>query len=196
MVPPFFLGRKSMPLPALIAAAVAAIGTYIVVPKLAEEVEKKVGKLAAQEVLDRMGIPLDLDGEVNQITITQAINAGVLGGDIEFTNLFDRDAVRADVRRIAIAGAGEAFGYEGGLGIQELKERLIASVIDDVRAQIAAGEGDYIDAAKGLVSAHEAISRPVNTTASTPIDMSEKGVKNRAKQARYRAAHKRVWVQR
>ena len=107
---------------------------------------QQIGKVAAQQALEGLGIPLDLDGDVSQETITQAINEGILGGEMQFRNLFDREMVEADLKRIAIEQAGQAFGFEGGLSIEGIREKLVSQIISEVQENIASAGGEYIDA--------------------------------------------------
>ena len=181
-----------MALPAFVVG-VASILALVFNRKLEERAAQEIGKLAAQSALDKLGIPLDLDGEVNHETITQAINAGVLKGEVTFTNLFDKDAVKADVRRIALERAGAAFGYEGGLSVDAVSLRLVAEIIQEVRADIAAGAGPYIDAAQDLQGVLSKL-KPRHDDWATPKNFTQKGINNRARQAAYRAAHSRKWL--
>jgi hypothetical protein len=159
-----------------------------------QEAEAKIGAYAANVALNLMGLDIPLDADVNQLTLTQAINAGVLGGEVTFTNLFDKDAVRADVRRIALDRAAASFGYDGAAGVEGLRRKIISDVLRDVRAEIEAGAGDYIDAAPDSAKALDVLNSEKKEDWNTPTDFSEKGEKNRARQATYQASHTRVWV--
>lgn len=185
-----------MPLPAIgaVLGAVGAIVGFFVVPELKERATREIGKVCAQAVLEKMGIPLDLDGEVNHQTITAAINEGVLGGQIEFTDLFDRDAVEADIKRIAIEQAGASFGFEGGLSIDAIKERLIGEVMAEVQENIAQGGGEYAEAALDLAGVLRNINRPRVDDWAEIKNFSKEGEQNRARQETYRNSHSRRWI--
>ena len=148
----------------------------------------------ARAVLDYRGIPLDLDGEVNQFTITEAINSAVMPDGVKFENLFDKEAVRRDVKRLAIDYAAEAFGFEGSLDADQLKAELMREILAEVKADIASGAGDYIDATKGLALAQRLIDAPEPFDWQAPRVFSKKAEKNRARQEVYRASHSRTWT--
>ena len=185
-----------MPLPAILAGASAALAAAIAADDLftGGRVQDAIGKRAAQAVLDARGIPLDLDGEVNQETITAAINSAVMPDGITFENIFDKDAVRRDVKRIALANAAEAFGFEGGLSAAQIKQQIVSQISAEVEQDIADGGGEYLDAAKGLVSLQRLLSRPEPFDWQAPRVFTKKAEKNRERQATYRGSHKRVWI--
>lgn len=183
-------------MPGFLAAAAPVLAALMVADDLLTggAVQAEIGKRAAQAVLDGRGIPLNLDGEVNHETITQAINAAVMPEGVEFSNLFDNDAVKSDVRRIGLAYAAEAYGYEGGLSASQLRERITSEIVREVLDDISAGGGEYMDAALGLVAAQRLIDKPEPKKWNVPRVFTVKAEKNRERQARYRASHKRVWI--
>ena len=185
-----------MPLPALLAGAVTALAAAIVIDDILTggRISDAIGKKAAQLVLDARGIPLDLDGEINHFTITAAINAAVMPDGVAFENVFDKDAIKRDVKRIALGQAAQAFGFEGGTDIDVLKEQIISRVMAEVRDDIAAGGGDYMDATKGLAAVQRLINRPEPKDWQVPRVFTAKAEKNRERQATYRASHKRKWI--
>jgi hypothetical protein len=162
--------------------------------KISQENEDAIGAFAARQAIKLLGIDIDLDGEVSEQSITRAINTSILGGQFEFRNLFDREAVKADVRRIAIMKAAEVYGFDGSTGIQGLKEKILADVHSQVRDEIEAGQGDYMAAAPDSAIALSVLEKPKNESYNTPRDFSAKGVSNRARQAKFRANNSRVWV--
>ena len=94
---------------------------------------------------------------------------------------------------VAVEKAGQAFGYEGGLGVVAIKARLVSEILAEVRADIAAGAGPYIDAAHDLQGVLKML-RPRHDDWNTPKNFTQKGIDNRARQAKYRARHKRKWL--
>lgn len=186
-----------MPAPLAIIGAVAAVITVVGGEKVQRAIENKVGRAVAQGVLDQYGIPLDLDGEVNQFTLTQAINAGPLGGEFEFTNLFDKEAVKADVKRIAIERASEAFGYDGEGGVDAVRQKLVSDILNQISDEIEAGGGEFLAAAKDLESTAKIVMKPKpKDDWNAPRNFSKEGIANREYQAKYRASHKKHWVPR
>lgn len=182
-----------MPAPVAIVGAIAAfIGVVF-----KEQIEEQIGKVAAQGVLDKMNIPLDLSGPVNHETITAAICAGPLGGEVTFTNFFDREAVKSDLKRIALERAGAAFGYEGGLGIDSVRERIVSEILEEIRGEIESGAGVYLAAAKDMQSAQQVLLLPKDRTGwNDPVDFTPEGIANREYQAKYRANHTKEWTPR
>lgn len=164
--------------------------------EVSDTIKTQIGAFAAFQALRVMGIELPLGGDVNQLTITEAINRDVLGGQFDFKNLFDKEQVRADVRRIALAKAGELYGYDGGRGVAGLREKIISEVIAQVKEQTRAGAGDYVDFAPSLTAAQRVIDSSGVAQSNAPTSTSDKAEKSRARQAKYRASHTRKWVPR
>jgi hypothetical protein len=185
-----------MPLPIILAGAVSALSALIVADNLVTggRVSDEIGKRAAQAVLDARGIPLDLDGEVSEETITEAINAAVMPDEIVFRNLFDKATIEADVKRIALDYAAEAFGFEGGLSPAGIKQKIMSEIVSEVLADIGAGSGDYLEATAGLVEIENLLTRPEPKDWKKIRNFTEKGEKNRERQARYRESHSRKWI--
>lgn len=161
----------------------------------AREVGEKAGKAAAQYALQQMGIEIDLDGEVNQQTLTQAVNASPVMGGVEFTNLFDKEAVKADVKRIALDRAAQAFGYDGGAGVEGIRDKIVSDLIEELKAEKVAG-GPLLLAARDLVATKQAIESKPDLNYNRIRDFSAKGVSNRERQAKYRAGRTKIWVER
>lgn len=176
----------------LLAKAAVVGGTVYSI--FSHEINAAIAKEATEYVLkERLGITMDLDGEVNKKTLTAAINRDILGGELEFTDLFDRAAVKADLKRIALDQAATSLGFSAGGGVEGIKQALVTQIIADIQAELAADAGPMIEAAQPIAKFAEVLARPKDETASTAVDMSEAGVSNRARQAKYRANHRRVW---
>lgn len=161
--------------------------------EVTDDVKSALGKFALFQALRAMGLELPIGGELTQVTITEAINRDLLGGQLDFKNLFDRNQVRSDMKRLAVEKAGQLYGYDGGAGVAGLRDKVIATVLADIREQAARGSGDYVAAAKYLESTGRLIQSVGQAQSNAPSDLSTKGEKNRARQARYRASHKRTW---
>lgn len=183
----------------LVLAAVAGIGGAIAtgaVPIIKDIALRQAGKAAAAHVLDKMGIPIDLDGPVNKETITAAICEKLFGGTLQFANLFDKDAVKADVKRIVSERAAAQFGFDGAMSVDAVKALLTSQVLQQVGAEMAAGTGEFIDAASDLQASVAICLRKHYEDYNTPQDFTKEGISNRERQATYRAAHKKSWVSR
>jgi hypothetical protein len=164
--------------------------------ELDRQQEEKIGNFAAVLALKALGVEVSFGDELTPESITQAINDGVLGGEFTFRNLFDKDTVKADCKRMALEQAASQFGFDGSAGVDGLKQAVIAKVIEDVRAEIEGGGGEYMAAALDLSSALSAINGRPEPGYNAPRDFSAKGVNNRARQAKFRESHTKVWVPR
>lgn len=185
-----------MPLPAVVAAAVSVLSAAIVADDLLTggKYGQAIGKKAAQLVLDSRGIPLDLDGEVNEFTITSAL-CSLLPDGVVFENVFDKEAVRRDLKQMAVSYAADQFGFDGSVDPDVLRQKIIDEVTREVLADIQAEQGKYLDAAKGLAEVQRLIDRPEPFDWKSPRVFTTKAEKNRDRQAAYRAAHSRKWVE-
>jgi hypothetical protein len=158
-----------------------------------KEIEDDIGSIAMYIALQAMGLDFREGDDVNRATLSAKISSDVLGGDIVFKDIFDREQVLADVRRMALAKASSLYGFDAGLGVAGLRDKVVTDVLRDVLAEIGAGSGDFVDAAPDSARALAIVDAPKNDDWNTPTDFSVKGESNRARQAKYRASHKRVW---
>ena len=204
------------PLVALAAAIAATLGAvYAMLPDSAQRIAKEefvrlfAGEVseaesaAIKEAFLKMGLDIDPENGINEQTITAAINAGPLGGSgVELTNIFDREAIKRDLRRLALVHAAQQFGIElHSLETEAVKDAIREYVAELVREEIANG-GDLVDAAPDLVAIVKMIdaarkgykNEAGETIEEKPLLMSEAAINNRERQARYRASHKRRWV--
>lgn len=208
-----------MPFPLAIAGVAAAIGgIYAALPSSVQNITKDefmrlmagdLGELEREAIKAgflKLGMEIDPETGINAQTITEAINAGPLAGTgVELTNIFDRDAVRGDIEKVALAYAAQSFGLEvKSLTVDAVKEALRGEVSRLVREQIADGGGDLVDAAPDLVALVrmiEAAQKAMQTgedgtRQKPPVSMTPEAISNRERQARYRATHKRHWEER
>ena len=197
-------------LTAVFAAVVASIPdsvTRITKEELARLIMGEVSDAegaAIKEAFLKMGLDIDPEDGINAQTITAAINAGPLGGSgVELTNIFDREAVKRDLRRLALVHAAQNFGIElRSLETEAVKDAIRGYVADMVREEIANG-GDLVDAAPDLVAIVKMIDaarkgymdEAGNKVDEKPLLMSDAAVNNRERQAKYRGTHRRRWVE-
>jgi hypothetical protein len=200
-----------MPIPLIVWGAVSAATAFAVSPLgtaawrlLQAEIKEPMEKWALEQAFKKLGLTIDASQGFSKESITAAINAGPLAGSgVELTNVFDRDAVRADLQRVALARAVQETGLNiTTLDVESVKRALREYVKNRVDQQLAAGGGDLIDAAKPLAMLArdiQAANAPTNTPPGgnpgreQPVDFSPRGIKNRERQARYRANHTRHW---
>lgn len=144
-----------MPLPAVVWAAMAAVGGAVgahggpvLIRRIINEVidEGELIDAALEAASERIGVTLTRDNLTPQ-GITDAINAGPLAGTgIELTNIFDRDALKRDIGRVAVKYASDALGVKMPQSEDDLRELLREYATDELVAQLQAGSGPWIDA--------------------------------------------------
>lgn len=156
-----------------------------------------------KDAFAEMGLDIDPSDGINAQTLTAAINNGPLAGSgVELTNIFDREAIKRDLKRLALVHAAQSMGLKlTSLTTESVQEALKAHAAEIVREEIAMG-GDLIDAAPDLVAIVKMIdaarkgykNEAGETVSEKPLLMSDAAINNRERQAKYRANHRRVWV--
>ena len=205
-----------MAIPVAIAGVAAVIaGLYAALPSSVQDIGKEefmrllAGDLgefereAIKGAFSKLGLEVDPETGINAESITRAINEGPLAGSgVELTNIFDRDAVKRDMQKIALAFGAQSMGMEvKSLSIDGIKEALRGEVQRRVYEQIQAGGGDLVDNAPDLVAIVKMIDASRRkmaegedgTPEKKPLLMSKAAINNRERQARYRANHTRHW---
>ena len=156
-----------------------------------------------KDAFAEMGLDIDPSDGINAQTLTAAINNGPLAGSgVELTNIFDRESIKRDLKRLALVHAAQSMGLKlTSLTTESVQEALKAHAAEIVREEIAMG-GDLLDAAPDLVAIVKMIdaarkgykNEAGETVSEKPLLMSEAAINNRERQAKYRANHRRVWV--
>ena len=205
-----------MPLPLVLAAGAALMGAiYAAVPESGKDIAREEferiligdGDEFINEVIaaafERIGLDIDPDDGLTPQTFTDAINAGPLAGTgLELTNIFDKDACKRDVMRIATGYAADAFGLNvADKSAEGLKAAVKQEITRRVMEQLGEGAGDYIEAAPELVELARQLRAGIkaglideNGNYQAPgLMMDEFHVKLRERQARYYANHGRKW---
>ena len=204
-----------MPVPILVIAGSVLATLYAALPDSVKTIGREEFERIAlpdvneftdglmQAAFERIGLDLDPSDGLTPQALTQAINAGPLAGTgIELTNIFDRDACKRDVMRVAIDQAAGAFG----LSVQDksadgLKAAVKAEITRRVMEQLGEGAGDYIDAAPELVEVARQLRAGIKAGlideqgnfVPPELMQDEFHVKLRERQARYYANHGRKW---
>ena len=158
---------------------------------------------AIREVFQKMGLDIDPENGINERTLTDAINNGPLAGTgVELTNIFDREAIKRDLTRLALVQAAQGAGLKlTSTTTEAVTEAVKTYIAEIVREEIKYG-GDIVDAAPDLVAIVKMIdaarkdyrNEAGDVIESKPLLMSEAAIDNRRRQAKYRANHKRRWV--
>lgn len=208
-----------MPIPVALGVGAAISAAYVaisnMIPDAVEKITKEefmrlvagdVGDLEKAAITDafaKLGLAIDPEQGLSAGAITAAINAGPLAGTgVELTNIFNRDAVKSDMQRIALAHAAQTFGLHlNSLKTEDVKEALRGYVSQLVRDEIAGG-GDLVDAAPDLVALVKLIDAARKNYREDengnferkPLKMTPEAISNRERQAKYRAGHTRRWV--
>lgn len=195
-----------MPLPIILLgyavdAAVAAAVSYGVKEAISAALNRygaDLEKWAIKAAAEQMGVHVDPDGPINAQTITAALNEGPLSGSgIEFTNIFDRDAILHDFKRLALARASVQLNLSDVQSVSGLRDGVRAMLREEVTKQIASEAGGLIDAAKDLPQILRAIEGKQRTANwNAPRDFTPAGISNRQRQAKYRAGKTKHWEDR
>lgn len=149
------------------------------------------------------------DFSLDEATITKIVNQKLgikekLG--IEFTNFFDREAIKADLNKLALArvnnilGASESEPVITSFSQNSLRNDLRGFMGKQAIEAVGGGSSFLIDAngAERIVQAAMKFERnyehykPKETDAAD-LDMTPAGISNRERQARYRANHTKHW---
>lgn len=195
-----------MPLPLLVVAALqTALGA------LAYEVSKEAAarylrpKLIALKdeylamAVESMGLELSPDGHLTDEGITALINNKLLAGSgVQIDSLLDRDRLRKGLERLAIERLCVEVGLPAGTAqtIGGVRGALQAWAGDQVMSQLASEAGAVFDAAKPSAFVQKVVVQSVKKVGwNVATDMTDKGIKNRARQAKYRRSHKKQWVE-
>ena len=210
-----------MPFPAVVALAAAIAAVYAtvaaVLPDSLERISKEeftrmfLGEVseaedaAIKDAFARMGLDIDPSSGINAETVTAAINAGPLAGTgVEFSNVFDSDAVKRDLQKLALVHAAQSFGIElTSLDPDSVKEAIRAYAAEIVIEELSYGS-DLLDAAPDLIEIVKMIAAARKgyknemgqVVDEKPLLMSKEAISNRQRQAKYRASNKRRWVPR
>lgn len=178
--------------------AKAARGGLTIVEALTNtgNARKDFEAFAIKAAFEYLGIEIDDAGDISEASITAAINKAFLDGSgLVLTNVFDGDAIQRDIERFALEQVNGAAGGElafSSFNGDSMREVARSYVHGKVGAQLADFGGDLIDGA-GANQAILDIVAAYEKRQNQPLDESDKAVKNRARQERYRASHKRHW---
>ena len=207
MAAPFLaLGAALAAVMGVVAASIPDSITRITKEELARLIMGEVSDEedeAIREVFQKMGLDIDPENGINERTLTDAINNGPLAGTgVELTNIFDREAIKRDLTRLALVQAAQGAGLKlTSTTTEAVTEAVKTYIAEIVREEIKYG-GDIVDAAPDLVAIVKMIdaarkdyrNEAGDVIESKPLLMSEAAIDNRRRQAKYRANHKRRWV--
>lgn len=200
-----------------LAAAAAAVlaAIYAAVPESVQRIAKEefarivMGDASEYEAeaiksaFAKMGLDIDPAEGLTPQNITAAINAGPLAGTgIELTNIFDRNALRSDMEKIALAYAASAFGLEiRSMSVEGIKDAVRSEMSKRLMDQVSEGAGEWLELAPDLVDLAKQLDTAVRAGlidgqgrfVPPELSMSEYHIDLRERQARYRARHTRHW---
>jgi hypothetical protein len=165
---------------------------------MADKVKAKFEGFAINAALESIGIEGGIEGGINEASVTKAINNSVLAGSgVELTNLFDADAIKADLLKFALKKAAEAMGddlrltsFDADSVRKVLRGYVRGRIVSELKQQggvLIEGAPDNA-AVLALIASYEK-----SILKNSELDGSDKAAKNRERQARYRASHKRQW---
>lgn len=209
-----------MAIPLVIAGVSASIGAIFagaaeLVPEAAKDIAKEefmrlvmgdvsdLEKEVIQAAFTKLGLDIDPEEGINATTITQAINNGPLASTgIELTNIFDREAIKKDMQKLALAYAAQSMGIKPkSLKADDVKDAVREYVSEMVIDEISNGNPEWLEEAKDLVAVVQMISEArrlykeiePGVFAKPELSNHPAAVSNRERQAKYRANHKRKW---
>lgn len=208
-----------MPVPLVVGAiagvsALAGTGAAMVGREYARAFLKRqlfkhrdeIEKWALSAVFEQFGFP-DLTGDnVDRKSFTEAINQKFLSeSGFQFTNLFDQESVKRDAFKFGVQRIAE----EAGLTLEDVSEKGLVDalrrwVFDLIGEELTNEDlGELTQDAKDVWEIVQTF-RKYKTAAEDGQEAEDKGrrplintpaaQKNRERQARYRANHKRIWV--
>lgn len=208
-----------MPVPLVVGAiagvsALAGTGAAMVGREYARAFLKRqlfkhrdeIEKWALSAVFEQFGFP-DLTGEnVDRKSFTEAINQKFLSeSGFQFTNLFDQEAVKRDAFKFGVQRIAE----EAGLTLEDVSEKGLVDALRRWVFELIGEEltnedlGELTQDAKDVWEIVQTWHK-YKKAADEGQDAEDKGrrplintpaaQKNRERQARYRANHKKIWV--
>ena len=159
---------------------------------------------ALQNAFEAIGLPELADGAPGRDDFTAAINAKFLAGtDFKLSNAFSRDAVKDDALAYGMRRAAQELGLTLEANtVNGARDALRGWVRDQVAAQIEAGAGDMIQNAPdaprvlAMIQSYRKLGPDGQPAPEPGLDMTPEGISNRLRQAKFRARHKKFWVNR
>lgn len=195
-----------MPFPVILAAGAAAVALWEGGAKVIEIAERikptlfDAPKDWIAAACGDMGLELSEDGQLTEASLTATVNKLLDGSGVKLDSLLDRDKLRAGLERDGVALVAQRLGLDVPTGarggVSAIKDHLQSWALEQADAQLQAGAGELFDAAtpeQKIIDAAEICPKPKDGW-NTATVMTPKGIANRARQAKYRATHTRVWV--
>ena len=176
-------------------ALAEAIGSAADVVRLSRDMRGKLANLLLVEQLNLAGLDIESGQQLTPRAIADALNRKFFNEyGIDVGDLLDSESVKRATKKEALRVVGERLGVQGG--VADIARVLKARVYADLVAAARAGDDEILQAIgvseRAIAEAERAAQS--NIERQQIRDGSEAGQKNRDRQARYRANHKRVWV--
>lgn len=198
-MPVFLLGPVIATGARWVLGGLAAGAASEIVSRRSRAYFEEYGAKFLQAAAEDMGLEVSEGGAITDESITRVINQKLLANTgIQIESLLDRDRLIAGLERLAIEKLAAEFGIQtgGAKSIYAVRDQLQVWAVGQVSEQLRQQAGDVFAAATGAPVVQKIIDEAVKNEAwNTPTDFSAKGVDNRARQAKYRARHKKTWVQ-
>lgn len=195
---------------ALVTTVAAQLGSEAARAFLKRQLSRhseEIEQWALSNVFETMGLPNLMEGGLNKQSFTQAVNASFLSGsDFQFTNLFDSQAIRGDAMKFGLMQAAAQAGLQlENVSIKGMSDALKKWVMDLIEQEISADEmGELLQDAADVYEivqlyrkykAAEKEGEAAESEGRKPLINTPEAQANRERQARYRASHRRVWVE-
>lgn len=181
-------------------AAMGAVAVYELYPIARERVAKKwneLGPSLLQFAMTKYGLEMDVSKGINDETLTAFFNNKLLTGTgLQLDSVLDRDKAKRGFERIAMEQVSQRIGLGPVSSMKGVRSALQDWIVQEVGAQLAVEAGEVIDVATARAQLAAKIEKGKQDQSqwNKPTDFSNKGIKNRERQKRYRQAHKKHWV--
>lgn len=172
------------------------VGSAADIVRLSRDLRGRVANLLIVDQLQAAGLEIEPGVQLTPRVIADAVRAKVLNDyGLDCGDLLDQDSVKKSMRREALRVVGDQLGVQGTQ--REIAQALKAAVVQQLRDAAASGDAEFLAAmAVGENKIAEALRASKAEDSQSIKNFSEAAEKNRERQARYRANHKRVWIAR
>jgi hypothetical protein len=172
------------------------VGAAADVVRLGRSARNYIADLLIIDQLNAAGLEIEPGTALTPEVIAEAMRAKIEAEyGIDVGNILDADSVKRSLRTEALRLVAERLGVEPTqAGIAREMRSQVSTMLRDA---VANGDADVLQAVGlGESRIEEALRAASADEWPTPIsNFSEKAEKSRERQARYRASHKRVWVE-
>jgi hypothetical protein len=171
-----------------------AIGAATGAVQLAQSVKDWAITLCINDVLYISGLEIETNAPLTARVLADALQRRIWQDyGLDVGDLLDAESVRRATKKEALRIVGDRLGVRGGAA--DIAQAIKTEVREQLRAAAAGGDAELLAAMKvGQRAIDDAARAAVPKDSGSIKNTSEKAKKNRERQEKYRASHKRVWV--